>query len=109
LAQPIIRAQSRKFGSDVKAGYYFYDLNFKVNHKFNENSRLFLSTYLGDDRAYNDIKESYSWDDQTTTSQIKGGLSWGNLSSAARWNQIISKKVFSNTTFTYCRFRFELG
>ncbi len=34
------------------AGYYFYDLNLKVNHKFSDKDRLFLSIYSGDDKVY---------------------------------------------------------
>lgn len=30
---------------DKKFNYYFYDINAKVNHKFSDRSRLFLSFY----------------------------------------------------------------
>ena len=35
---------------DERAGYYFYDLNAKLNHIFSPRDRLFLSVYAGDDR-----------------------------------------------------------
>src|SRR5690554_423037 len=47
LTRPLIRAQG-----DVDGGYYFYDLNAKVNHKFSERSRIYLSGYFGNDRFY---------------------------------------------------------
>ena len=39
LAQPIIKNATDGEGS---GGYYFYDLNAKVNHKFSERDRLYL-------------------------------------------------------------------
>ena len=52
LARPFIKAAARAQGSDLVAGYYFYDVNAKINHKFNETSRLYLSTYFGNDKFY---------------------------------------------------------
>ena len=31
---------------------YFYDLNTKLNYKFSEKDRVYLSAYLGEDRFY---------------------------------------------------------
>ena len=35
---------------DWLQGYYFYDLNAKVNHKFSDKDRLYVSAYQGDDK-----------------------------------------------------------
>ena len=32
---------------DINAGYYFYDLNAKVTHKFSDRSRLYATLYMG--------------------------------------------------------------
>ncbi|MDP4826649.1 MAG: TonB-dependent receptor, partial [Flavobacteriales bacterium] len=56
LTRPIIAANT----DDARGGYYFYDLNGKVNHKINDNNRLFLSMYHGKDRAYISYKERFS-------------------------------------------------
>ena len=48
LAQPFIKSAN----DGNPAGYYFYDLNAKLNHKFSEKDRLYLSAYLGKDRFY---------------------------------------------------------
>ena len=45
-------AQNAKFD----AGYYFYDLNAKITHKFSERSRLYATWYSGDDDAYMRVK-----------------------------------------------------
>ena len=34
---------------DEKYNYYFYDINAKINHKFSDRSRLYLSAYNGKD------------------------------------------------------------
>lgn len=82
-------------------GYYFYDLNAKINHKFSDKNRLFLSVYMGADIANGDTGNP---DDS-----FKQKISWGNITSALRWNHIISNKLFSNTTITYSKFNFGIG
>src|SRR5690606_29708248 len=49
LAAPIIKSQS---GGELKAGYYFYDVNAKVNHIFSRKDRLYVSYYGGNDKFY---------------------------------------------------------
>jgi uncharacterized protein YerC len=111
LAQPIIKlAASQSGATNASAGYYFYDLNAKINHKFSDNDRLYLSTYMGDDVIYADIKENNtSYDTNTSSNRIKLDWSWGNLISALRWNHIINNKLFVNSTVTYSRYRFYMG
>ena len=35
--------------NDEEYGYYFYDINAKINHKFSDRSRIYLSVYNGKD------------------------------------------------------------
>ena len=72
---------------------YFYDLNTKVNHRFNDKNRLFISSYLGKDQFKND----------------DSGLSFGNQTFTARWNHLFSNKLFSNTTLLYSKYNYELS
>lgn len=106
LARPLIRQQSK--GKQV-AGYYFYDLNAKINHQLNSSNRLYLSLYSGDDKAFARSKDSYSNNQETSTYNDEFKLQWGNLTTALRWNKIINKKLFSNVTATYSRYRFVTG
>ena len=39
-------------GSSNNGGYYFYDLNGKINHKISEKHRLYFSHYMGRDKAF---------------------------------------------------------
>ena len=105
LTRPMIQAASH---GDAVAGYYFYDFNGKINHKINERNRLYLSTYMGNDRAYARSKEDYYSNNQHVSLEDKFGLQWGNITTALRWNSIISKKLFSNLTATYSRYRFDV-
>ncbi|MBN2610496.1 MAG: TonB-dependent receptor plug domain-containing protein [Bacteroidales bacterium] len=104
LAQPIIKA----IDDFATVRYYLYDANAKINHQVNKNNRLFLSLYLGDDVGFYRYKDRYIYDEVKYTRQDKTGIQWGNITSALRWNSIISNRLFSNTTLTYSRYRFKL-
>jgi hypothetical protein len=85
---------------DAKIGYYFYDLNTKINHIINKKNRIYLSAYLGDDKVWaKDKGESYKSD---------FGLRWGNVITAFRWNNVVGPRLFSNLTATYSRYRFNV-
>lgn len=105
LARPLIKASSE---GDETAGYYFYDLNTKINHKVNDNNRIYLSAYMGDDKAYSRYKGYYINNNERTDYKEEFGLRWGNITTALRWNKIINKKLFSNLTATYSRYRFDI-
>ncbi|MCZ8216065.1 MAG: TonB-dependent receptor plug domain-containing protein, partial [Cyclobacteriaceae bacterium] len=47
LAKPLVKQAS----GDVSGGYFFYDINAKVNHIINKKNRIYLSHYMGDDVA----------------------------------------------------------
>ena len=104
LAQPIIRSIANSENNNLRAGYYFWDINAKVNHKINERNRLFLSVYTGKDKAY--VDNEYDWENIKSVTEF--GLGWGNITSAFRWNHLWGKKLFSNATLTYSNYKFFL-
>ncbi len=104
LARPRIRKQT---GGD--RGYYFYDLNFKMNYILNQRSRLHLSTYYGDDKGYAVEKTTFSDPDAKFSSTNRSGLTWGNAIVAARWNHVFNPRLFGNVTATYSRYRFSIS
>ena len=79
---------------DDKSSYYFYDINAKINHKFSDRSRLFLSAYNGKDHFGNKITEYSGYEN-------KSKMDWGNTIISARWNFIFNNKLFSNTTVAF--------
>lgn len=105
LARPIIKAA----GDGSVGGYYFYDLNAKLNHKFSESSRLYFSGYFGDDKFYFRYNDKYTDNGITYTDDFDNRLRWGNIIAAVRWNKIINPKMFVNVTGTYSKYRFDVG
>lgn len=111
LAQPFIMRANMGREDRTTGGYYFYDLNAKVNHKFSDKSRLYLSSYLGRDRAYTRSRDVSSYQDgenNRTEYKDRYGLGWGNIITALRWNYLITNKLFSNTTLTYSKYDFDV-
>jgi len=91
-------------------GYYFYDLNGKISHKFSDRDRLYLSAYMGDDVVFGNMQE-YMIDGGTSgveTGRLKLDWNWGNLITALRWNHIVNNKLFMNATASYASYRFDL-
>lgn len=69
-------------------GLRFYDLNGRFNLFLNRRNRLYLSLYRGDDL--------YRQRSAATTTH--SGITWGNLAGSLRWNHLIGKRMFLNTT-----------
>jgi hypothetical protein len=113
LARPIIQSENRKenkangTNNDVGLRLDFYDLNAKVNYKINDKHRVYLSAYTGDDGLGIYFKEQRNNSSNYTATD--GTTDWGNLTTAFRWNYMISNKLFMNTTLTYSRFQFNVG
>lgn len=103
---------------DTQAGYYFYDLNAKLQHRLGAKDRLFLSFYKGLDKLYSDNQETLTRYDYATKPygeppaqhrlnvDINSYLAWGNVLGALRWNHIFSPKLYSDLTASYTGYRF---
>lgn len=93
-----------------KYNYYFYDVNAKVNHKFNDRSRLFLSFYKGKDHYHYDSYDG-STNDNIYKSYYKDNshLNWGNTIAYGRWNYVFNSKLFCNTTLSYNNYEMSLN
>ena len=88
------------------AGYYFYDLNVKVNHKFSDRDRLYLSHYSGDDKIYFSINEA---DTKDYRSDSRLSWKWGNIVTAARWNHVVNPQTFLDASVSYTQYRHKIG
>ena len=106
LAQPFIRAQSK---GATSGGYYFYDLNGKINHKINDKNQLYLSWYQGRDVVYGQNRNEFTNEGSTFVNSLKYDLGWGNRIGTFRWNYQITPKLFSNATVTYSKYNFSTG
>lgn len=86
---------------DEKFSYYFYDINAKVNHRFSDKSRLYLSFYNGKDHFSNRFEEDGAYFDG-------GKMKWGNSIISARWNYIFNNRLFSNTTVAFNKYMLNM-
>ncbi|GLR15556.1 TonB-dependent receptor [Portibacter lacus] len=108
LARPLISYGLRQEGAEGTFGYYFYDLNAKLNYRISDKDRLYLSAYTGDDKFYVSTVEEFSDGNFGKSEQsTKFNLGWGNITTAARWNHLWTNKLFSNVTATYSRYNFN--
>lgn len=101
LANPFMKKE--------KTIIFFYDVNAKINHRFSDKSRLYLSFYNGKDKFKLDDNYSYkSTLDTETNSQDQMSFYWGNTIAAVRWNYIFNNQLFSNSTISYNKYQFNL-
>lgn len=93
LTKPFIKKTSQFYGS----GYYFYDLNAKMNYKFSEKDRLYISGYFGRD-VFNFVNGKRSLD---------VNIPWGNATGTVRYNHVFNKRLFGNTSFVFNNYNFS--
>lgn len=77
-------------------GYFFYDLNGKVDYKIGEKDWIELSGYLGRDR--------FKFDD----GNFEFKFLWGNSAASLSWRHEYSPKLFSKVTAIYTDYRYQL-
>ena len=96
-------------GEKFNVGYWFYDFNAKVNHKFSDKDRLYVSFYRGIDKLW--VRDKYEWDSdyEHSTDKDKYYLRWGNLISTMRWNHVYSPRLFANATLTFNKYKMAIG
>jgi len=73
---------------------YFYDYNAKFNYKIGDKDNIYVSGYLG--RDYLKLDQQF-------------GINWGNITGTVRWNHIFNSKLFSNTSFIYSDFDYNIN
>jgi len=101
IARPFIKSANKNAETQVDPTVYFYDFNAKLQHVINDNHRLFLSGYFGQDRFNFKLTE-----DEFETD---GGIDWGNQIGALRWNWKLSDRLFANTTLTYSNYDLDIS
>jgi hypothetical protein len=117
IAQNNVSNPNNNIGIDL----YFYDLNAKLNYRFSDKDRLYLSVYSGRDIFGVDYtsKNKYGETIETEGGPIQREYNyenslgfkfwWGNVTTSLRWNHVFSPKLFSNTTLTFTDYKFETG
>ena len=84
-----------KFSKDMKDNtVYFYDLNAKLNYKFDKENSVYLSGYFG--RDVFGLSRSFV-------------NTYGNATLNTRWNHLFSDKLFSNLSLIYSDYYYGLN
>jgi len=88
----------------------FYDINAKLHYKFSDKNKLYLSFYKGNDRYEDDTTIWYNlpFGEGVLSNRDRStdDIRWGNTAGALRWNHLINKKVFLNTSLIFSQYNF---
>ncbi|MDL2239064.1 TonB-dependent receptor [Bacteroidales bacterium OttesenSCG-928-K03] len=87
---PVLAAISQ---GDETGGYFFHDINAKLNYDFGDKNKLYVSAYFGRDKFYIKMNDSYE--------KMNAGLYWQNATATVRWNHLFSNRLFSNLSFVF--------
>lgn len=91
---PLITGSS---GNSEVALYNMYDLNAKINHRFNDKQQLYFSLYAGNDYL--------SSSDFGYTPKEKSRFFWGNITGTMRYNSVLSPKMFGKFMLNYSQYK----
>ena len=115
LLAPIMAAVSKREldGGSAVGGYYFYDINAKLQHRFLNNDRLAASFYMGDDVIYiryniNDAFNNY--DTGRGKQQSKLGMRWtsGNIMAKLQYDHRLREDLSMQAHLSFLRFGYNL-
>lgn len=93
LIRPFVPKTANLYGS----GYYFYDVNAKMNFDLGKKDKIFLSGYFGRD----------VFDFNSRQRAFKTNVPWGNSTATLRWNHEFSRKMFANTSLIFNDYNFK--
>lgn len=79
---------------DIDNRALFYDLNFKLNHIIDDNNKLYLSSYFGQDIF--ELADTFF-------------NAYGNRFVNLRWNHNFNNKLFSNASVIYSNYYYQLN
>lgn len=112
LTAPAIGITNRiikKDGSKVRGRYAFHDLNLKINHSFNDRSRLYLSVYNGNDVLKGGGSEFSTPDEEDYYKDDTDiNLRWGNLMATAGWTYVFNNQLFGKVSGVFTRYHSRL-
>lgn len=102
--RPLSRSSS---GGQADVGYFFYDLNAKINFTLGEKDHLYLSGYSDDDKFIS--RTDYEGGSSGNKNSFRATMKWGNLTAVGRWNHEFNRKLFGNLTFYNSRYNFSVS
>ena len=79
---------------DIRDAFiYFYDTNFKINHRFSDKDKLAFNFYYGVDDF----------------GAQPGSFKYGNTAGSLTWSHVFSEKLFSKISINYSNYDYGLG
>ena len=108
-AVAIVNKITKKDGTRLRARYAFHDLNLKVNHIFNDRSRMYLSLYNGNDvlkGGSTDFPDQDSDNNYNYDSDVS--LRWGNIMATAGWTYVFNNRLFGKVSGVFTRYHSRL-
>ena len=103
---PVLRAVRRTTDELDGLGYWFYDVNAKVNTQLSPNDNLMLSAYRGNDHL--DISLGISDSTNTDTLSFGFGNNWGNEALTGRWTHVFSPALFGRMIAQYSKYHSDI-
>ncbi|MDZ4699513.1 MAG: TonB-dependent receptor [Rhodothermales bacterium] len=91
--EPLLGALRKADVDGIPDGFYFIDVNGKLNFDAGENDRLSVAFYGGTDEL-----------DLPFVDDARIKLAYGNRTLSTNWTHLFNQKLFSNFTLTYSRY-----
>ncbi len=91
--EPLLGALREAEVEGIPDGFYFIDVNGKLNFDAGENDRLSVAFYGGTDEL-----------DLPFVDDARIKLAYGNRTLSTNWTHLFNQKLFSNFTLTYSRY-----
>lgn len=92
-------------GTKYDFPYYFYDFQGKVNFNLNENHRLTLSGFYGDDKLNYELQPN----NEDEEFQVNIDWLWGNRTTSLKWRWLMHPNLFSEVLLTRSKFKLDLN
>lgn len=106
-ALAIVNKKNKKNGDWINVRYAFHDLNARIDHRFNERSRMFLSLYNGND-VLKVGSDDFATGEYGFSNTIDANMRWGNLVASAGWTYAFNNKLFGKLSGFYTRYRSKI-
>ena len=113
---PALKAVRRSQDGLDGLGYFFYDLNARVNVQLTPDDNLMISAYGGNDHldiALSDTSGTGDVEEDTSaagsTNRFSFGNSWGNRALSGRWTHVFSPALFGRMIALYSAYRSDIA
>jgi outer membrane receptor protein involved in Fe transport len=90
-------------GNDLFVMYGFHDINGKFSFHPNNKNSFYINVYQGDDYL-----KFWNKDHEITNEKFTLHNSWGNWLASARWNRVVSPRLFFDNTVSCTHYRLNI-